>query len=139
MKRILIATVVLLTLYIPVTAEQFSYSYDSAGNRVKREIVLQKSADPEKKRKLFFTESLADKEIKIHPNPTYGDLSVEIKGYEDTDACTFSIYNMSGQMILTEKAVAPTTGVDIGSQPNGIYILHITLNGEESSWKIIKK
>lgn len=133
---------------LSVSAEQISYAYDNAGNRIKREIVIDTQAIDEPgtrafekpdKDDVFYSEIISEKEIRIYPNPTNGDLSVEITGYEDSDICSFLIFDMSGGMILSTKADSPVTRLDITGKPNGMYILNIDVNGRQSSWKIIKK
>lgn len=125
--------------FLSASADTVLFSYDSAGNRVKREIVIEKKSAPSNDGADCFSDMLSEKEIKIYPNPTEGLLKVEISGYEDLDDCRFSIYNMSGQQIWTSYVRSPLTEVDITSRPNGMYIFLIALNGEESTWKIIKR
>lgn len=146
MKHRLIFPIILIMSAFTIMADTITYAYDSAGNRIKREITIQTTSltdekvnENYRKNNVFFSEMLSEKEIKIYPNPTYGDFSVEITGFMDTDKCLLGIYNMSGQLIKQTYTDSPVTNFDISSQPNGMYILHISLNGNESSWKIIKK
>lgn len=147
MKRILTILLTILVMYVPVYADQVSYAYDNAGNRIKREIVIDtrsvmestKDGKKDNQEDSFCSEMLSGKEIKIHPNPTEGDLSVEITGYEDSDKCSFLIFDMSGHQIMSARADSPVTHVDISGKPTGLYILNIILNSKPSSWKIIKK
>lgn len=106
MKHNLLFLIILIMATFTLMADTITYAYDSAGNRIKREITIQTTslidekvnANYEKSNE-FFSEILSEKEIKIYPNPTYGDFSVEIIGFEDTDQCLLGIYNMSGQLI----------------------------------------
>lgn len=127
--------------FFAVPAKNVSFSYDSTGNRVKREILIEKQSAPSRdiSNPEYFSEMLAEKEIRIYPNPTEGLLKIEIKGYEDSDECSLSIFNMSGQQLQNMDVRNPLTEIDITSQSNGMYIFLIVLNGEESSWKIIKR
>ena len=117
---------------------QISYSYDQAGNRVKREIVMSLLA-PRKSSTTSFTEVLAKKSIRIYPNPNKGQLRVEIVGHEATDNSLLQVYNATGALLINKKATSAITNINLTSQPNGIYILQINLNGETTKWKIIKK
>ena len=103
------------------SAQSVKYSYDNAGNRIKREIVM--------KAKSFYKET----------STTKGRLKIEIAGYENSDRCVLCIFNTSGQQILSTHASSPWTELDISSRANGIYILYISLNNKETTWKIIKK
>lgn len=124
---------------LSANADKVSFSYDSAGNRVRREIVIEKKSAPANAVAEYFSDMLSEKEIKIYPNPTEGLLKVEICGYDDPDNCRISVYTMSGQLVLASDVTSPFTEVDITTQPDGMYIFLIVLNGEESTWKIIKK
>lgn len=122
------------------SAQSVKYSYDNAGNLIKREIVMKaKSSYKETSRTECFSEMLSDKDIRIYPNPTKGRLKIEIAGYENSDRCVLRIFNTSGQQILSTHASSPWTELDISSRANGIYILYISLNNKETTWKIIKK
>ena len=120
------------------TVGQISYSYDLAGNRVKREIVMSSLA-PRNTKATGFTEVLAKKNIRIYPNPTKGHLKVEVMGYESADNCLLQLFNATGAQLINRKTTSAYTEINISNQPNGIYFLQITLNGENTKWKIIKK
>lgn len=138
MKKKTIALGLLLATFPCLSSGQnVSYAYDEAGNRVKREIVLQTRA-AEKSTNESYSEMLNDRDIRIYPNPTEGQLTVEITG---DGACRFDIYNISGQQVLTTNSGPGRVVLDISSQPKGFYILRITTgnDGDPSTWKIVKK
>lgn len=130
-----------LVLALPFvnSAQNIRFSYDTAGNRIKREIIMETKALDTKSTTDCFSESIAKQDIKIYPNPTDGIIKVEISVFDDTDICEISIFNASGQLLLSRTASSSITEVDIVSQPKGIYIMRISLNGNDSIWKIIKK
>ncbi len=132
----LISMLVTLTSVVNVT-----YTYDSAGNRIKKEIPLNtiSEEDNDEIEVRSYSERLAKKTVTIYPNPTQGILKVAVKGWEDTDACEYLIYNQSGQLLKTASAISPITEIDLSTHKNGIYIMSIVINGTESSWKIIKE
>lgn len=120
-------------------SQSLSFSYDNAGNRVKREITMAAKALPKKSDTTYYSEMLSEKYIRIYPNPTKGQLKVEIVGYENFDKCNLSIFGTSGQVVLSSSLASSIGSLDISFCPDGIYLLHISLNGKESTWKIIKK
>ncbi len=138
MNRKALAFMFAVVMSCMTTVGQISYSYDLAGNRVKREIVMSSLA-PRNTKATGFTEVLAKKNIRIYPNPTKGHLKVEVMGYEAADNCLLQLFNAVGAQIINRKATLPFTEINITNQPNGIYFLQITLNGENTKWKIIKK
>lgn len=138
MNRKALAFMFAVVMFSMTAVGQISYSYDLAGNRVKREIVMSSLA-PKNSLATGFTEVLAKKYIRIYPNPTKGHLKVEVMGYEAADNCLLQLFNAAGAQIINRKATLPFTEINITNQPNGIYFLQITLNGENTKWKIIKK
>ena len=118
-----------------------SYSYDAAGNRISRTIVLDRGMQPSRKNKkgASHTDMLSKHHIAITPNPTDRLLQVSITGLKTADVCSMAVYKTSGLLVLTVPVAGDNTMVDLSSQPNGYYILSIDINGEKSSWKIIKK
>ena len=72
-----------------------NYTYDAAGNRIKREIVLSRSMENTEKP---LTETLSRKSISIYPNPTAGLLKISISGWETTDKCKFTIFSLKGAL-----------------------------------------
>ena len=121
--------------------QNIKYSYDNAGNRVKREIVLPQRNMPDGhvRAKDPVSEKLGNKNIRIYPNPTSGVLKIEVAGFEDSDKGNLSIFNLSGQQLLNSDIISTFTELDISSSQKGVYILLINLNGESTTWKIIKE
>lgn len=129
-KKITLLGILLSTIFCSSFGQNVSYAYDEAGNQVKREIVLQTRAAEESTNESY-SEMLNDRDIRIYPNPTEGQLTVEITG---DGACRFDIYNISGQQVLTTNSGPGRVVLDISSQPKGLYILRVTTeNGGDSS------
>ena len=85
-----------------------------------------------------FTDIIDKKSILIHPNPTEGQLKIELKNYKYGDVYEIGIFSIDGKLIMSVNATEIITELDISSYPNGIYILNIQIAGSMSSWKIIK-
>ena len=82
----LILTVILVCITLQTNAQQsLSYAYDAAGNRIGRTIVLETRASKALQNKtdsIFFHEMLAEKQLKIYPNPVLSELTLSITGYQ---------------------------------------------------------
>lgn len=140
MKRILLLfSIAYWSVAIATTPQSVRYAYDNAGNRISREISITVAGDEPQERIASVSESLASKEIRIYPNPTDGILSIRIENYENSDDASFVLYDMSGAIVDNCKAEEQTSTIDISNCQSGIYILLIEINGEQSSWRILKK
>jgi hypothetical protein len=107
---------------------------------VKREIVLATKSAVAPVQAEVFTDQIAERSIKIYPNPTQGQLKVEFGNTEGIKNCTITISAMNtGKQIKKMKATLPVTDIDISNQPFGIYIMLIDVDGDYTSWKIMKQ
>jgi hypothetical protein len=141
MKRIILISFMLISVYA-LKAQQLSYAYEAAGNRVSRTIGLDTrstSASVNESDTVFFEEILAEKQIKIYPNPVESVLTILISDYTPSMEGEFSLLNMGGMMLNRRRITAETTYVEMSRYPKGIYVLYIQLRGQLTSWKVIKK
>lgn len=134
---------ILFTLFIvlasSISAQKVIYTYDAAGNREKREKAAGTRSSSEEATEEIFTEELGKSTVNIYPNPTEGYFKVEITNFDRNASASLAIYNAQGVVLLKQNVNSPVTDLDIYSRPSGLYILQITLDGESSTWKIIKK
>lgn len=120
------------------------YSYDSAGNRIKREAVqpVKKTMTGHNSHTTVGPLSSSVPSvfsITVHPNPTEGLLRISIPGLKYTDKCTLEIYAAQGEQIFKENVTSNVVRIDISNHPPGIYLLKITVNNNSTTWKVIKK
>jgi len=69
--------------------------------------------------------------VKIYPNPTSGVFSVDCRSNIEE----LSVFNTLGNKVYTGKDKT----VDISHFPAGIYVVNVTINGQISSKRIVKK
>lgn len=79
---------------------------------------------------------LDDVEVKVYPNPTKGNLKVVVP-HTDLEF-TVQVFSSAGYVVGTYKSNNGYVDVDITNQSNGLYVLVMSINGKESTWKIIK-
>lgn len=139
LSNVILAVLIAIPFY--VMSQNYKYSYDAAGNRIKKEIILSQQDASSKyvSKSNLFSDKLCDKTVYIHPNPTSGVLKVEITGYDNSDSGALHVFNLAGQHLFNLNITSAFTQLDISEQPKGIYILQLELNGESSIWKIIKE
>lgn len=139
MKQVFL--MLLLSSSLAVNAQQsMSFSYDDAGNRISRVMVLSKAIA--KSDQAVSSQSLFDevggKQVQISPNSSTGHVLVEMLGKSDC-AVNLSVCNASGMQVYSHPLQNGRLNVDLSSNPSGIYILTIEVDGERQSWKIVKK
>ncbi|MCF8276415.1 MAG: aryl-sulfate sulfotransferase [Flavobacteriales bacterium] len=72
----------------------------------------------------------ASKEFSIYPNPTTDQLTLE-----NMNGANISIYNVSGQLVMTERVTSEQFQFELLDKTAGIYAVRIELNGKT----IVKK
>ncbi len=122
-----------------LNAQEISYAYDSAGNRIKREIVIDTQKVKSRSSSEPLKDLLASQTIKIYPNPTIGHLKIEFSNYSDDSDYILELFNSQGQSLYHIQPRSSITEIDITDKQAGLYILKITIDSNESTWKIIKK
>ena len=69
--------------------------------------------------------------FKTYPNPTNGELTIEINSSERKE---FKIFSTLGELVLTGNLDADINTIDLSSLPSNIYILNI----DNQSIRIVK-
>lgn len=138
MKKLLF----ILLCFIPALttfAKQISYAYDNAGNRISRQLVVTKNVKSVADTTKYVSDLLAEKNIRIYPNPTKGSLKIAIDGLDSDEVVEISLYDMNGKCIIKQLTEESITVIDISSRQAGLYMLHLACGKEETTWKIIKE
>ena len=145
MKKTIFATLVCALLSSSAFADHVvQFTYDQAGNRIGRAIVLPaassalRDAAPNDSTTAVFTDTFAEMTLNVYPNPTHGNLKIELAGLPDEDTYGFVIVNMSGDVIVqNDKAVNPSE-IELSPFPTGVYILKLFYKEIMKDYKIIK-
>lgn len=122
-----------------IHADRYVFSYDASGNRVycEKEILIRGDESQDKDRRPR-SQDLTLCHVTIYPNPTQGQLRVEITGAETLEGASITIYSSSGSVIYYDNNLNYINDIDLSPCSKGIYLLMIRIGGETSSWKIIK-
>ena len=139
MKHCFICILLLLPA-MTVYTQSVSYSYDNAGNRTARAILLKAPQAPNAPEAVTaLSDLISERAILIYPNPTKGILSVEIKDYTDKLQAGFRLTDLSGRTIIEQRATTSIQTIDLSRQAAGVYLLQIRINDESATWKVVKE
>lgn len=143
-----IATPFEVSLFVPhFRGEgQFLYTYNKKGNNTLRErntVYLQKASPKNKKvikKSIHPTmEVIDDITIKVYPNPTKGNIWIEILDANPRNDISFTVVTINGTLVTNGNFSANTASIDLNNYPIGIYLLKIKIDGKTSEWKLIKE
>ena len=144
MKKYYLLFYLALLPVVSSAQDRIGYSYDASGNRVKREIVMPVPKAMAKQQNFSSDNQCYSDMIRLHskinyPNPTIGAFLIFISGLNGTYLCPLLVYTTLGVQILAKKIETDNIDINISNQPNGVYLLQITINGKSTTWKIVKK
>lgn len=135
-----IACVMLLFCITSLHADRVLFTYDSSGNRTsgQKEINVRSLGTSNQEPVLPLLEALSQHRVTISPNPTDGPLRIDISGLSGTKGSSITIYNMLGNIVYYESSIRESNELDLTEYPVGMYIMSLRLEGETSTWKIIR-
>lgn len=84
-----------------------------------------------------YYDMLGERTVKISQD-TYGIIKVSISEFVDGDNCTVDVYTLNGLTIFSGSINEFVTIIDISGQPDGVYILKVIINGNQTTWKLNK-
>ena len=142
----------IIGMLIMLTTTAFSqsivFTYDKAGNRITRALLIEKisndrgaSSSEEQKSMLALEETITIEDVKvtISPNPNGGKFNVTINNLSQYSNVELYLHNMLGKQIYYSKQPLLVNTVDITNQQNGTYLLTVIVNGTKETWKVIKQ
>lgn len=124
-----------------LSAQQYTYVYDAAGNRTAVTLLKSSPANMDTalvQKPVTLTEQ--GQEFKLYPNPTKGQVTIECSGLPENTKVTCTIHDMNGKFISNaDYHTQQTIKCDLNTLPNGLYILQIKLSGNQHVLKVLKE
>jgi hypothetical protein len=132
------------------TGDKIGFEYDAAGNRIRRFLIVDlcpycppdgnpgRSSAP-------MIDSIAvgpnqqSLSIKVFPNPTDKDITIQINGYEVlTEKPLLSISDANGKTVLTRQLGSNNSLIDLSELTRGTYYLYVNTEYNKMTYKVIK-
>ena len=138
--RLIVISFFLFLSTVSIHADRILYTYDASGNRTysQKEVLFRGDGQIQEQDTMPRRHDLGLRRITIYPNPTEGRLRVEITGDGELDGASIAIYGATGSIVYYDNEVEAVNNIDITPCTNGIYLLIIRVDGETSSWKLVK-
>ncbi|MDA3780379.1 MAG: T9SS type A sorting domain-containing protein [Bacteroidales bacterium] len=143
MKNLIIILIAFVA-YTSSYAQQLEYTYDAAGNRIKREYIILPQPPPIKSvQDSSAVEpsivSFGEMEIRIFPNPTKGMLMLQIANMPEQANCQLILVDMLGREVFSSVVTDRETQIDLSNQARGNYILSLFVDNRRKEWIVVKE
>ncbi len=118
------------------------FTYDAAGNRTERSIYFGKSSEApidSASTTKPITDWIKEMKITIYPNPTRGQLTVEIANMPEDVTGEVTLFSLEGKPMQQQKILKTSSPLDISAYPMGMYILRVQVGPDKTEWKIVKE
>jgi subtilisin family serine protease/subtilisin-like proprotein convertase family protein len=129
---------IIITPEFNVAANAYFHAYISDEYCTLPASLLALETEVENNPALDFNENLSD-DLRIFPNPTTGGFTIEMGETFGLSKTSVSIYNMIGELILTNENVLNQAEFNLAGFPNGIYVVLIRNNENTEIRKLIKQ
>ncbi|TDS09814.1 hypothetical protein [Sphingobacterium paludis] len=140
MKTMILTAIIFLSIFVARGQQNLSYSYDGAGNRISRTIVVdsQNMSTDVVLEERTYVDSLGGKQIRITSTLKDTKLLVDIKDSQFTFKGRYSISNRNGKVIKNKTLHAKATSICLNSLPSGDYTLKLSSETHTSIWNLRK-
>jgi hypothetical protein len=129
----------------PPVGSTIEFTYDAVGNRTGRQvIVIPQLKSGQKNNDEHVLEPIQSDwntlKMKVYPNPTRGNVSLEFEGHFDFENVQYKIFNATGRMVANGNLEASAlNALPISHLPSGVYILALQYENDTKTIKLIKQ
>jgi hypothetical protein len=129
--------------------DKIGFEYDAAGNRVRRFLIVDlcpgcpnpngNRTAPQEKDSVTVGPNQQSLSIKVFPNPTDKDITVQINGFEllsETPLLTMS--DVNGKIVLTRQLNSNNSLIDLSELTRVTYYLYVNTEYNKMTYKVIK-
>jgi len=159
MKKIIIIGLILL-IGLVAKSQKYMYSYDNNGNRIKREFIPFKitkdtvatdstanitdsatvaATNQAAQQQQQCETMLGEQKITVYPNPTKGELTIDISNFKNESQGMILLTDMQGRILFKNENINSANTLNLSSTAFGNYILKILIDGKSNEWIIVKE
>ncbi|MEA4937002.1 MAG: T9SS type A sorting domain-containing protein [Paludibacter sp.] len=124
-------------------AQTVNYTYDHAGNRISRKVITlpppPQGAKQQSTDSTVVQDMMGERTITVYPNPTRGNLGVQITGGNTEEEIRLIIFGGQGVQLYNSNVQQGINTVDMTAYPKGWYILRVQAGEKRKEFKVIKE
>jgi hypothetical protein len=140
-KTFILVSIIVLAGFLTAQNPVYEYSYDAAGNRIRRAVVPlhkegmdlpgAKGASTNEEALVFWSG------VRVYPNPTTGTVRLETS--DTLVVGDYRLFDARGLLLDQGRAGTPGMTLDLSGRVDGIYLLDVVVGTERRHFRIIKQ
>jgi len=118
------------------------FSYDNAGNRIKRQIIIQEIEPIEGPQPLLNSQQYNASSFNVYPNTTQGIITITSndKEFLAIENKIVAVYDYSGKLLIEQNYDNENQTVDLSNLSKGVYLVKISASGElKGEWNVVRE
>ena len=143
LRKILPIMVAMMYAACVSNAQVVKFTYDDAGNRIKREVVtinlLENSLDESAEFKQFLKGERLNKNVNVKVDESADIIRVVVSDTEEFSEYEVSLYSVSGMKVICNISMSDFANIEIGGLPKGVYVLVVKEGNKADAWKVLKE
>lgn len=132
----------LLRAQQPQAPSKALYTYDASGNRVRRELVPQRSMQDSVREDKEAASTAAQWGLQAWPNPVQarGGAEITITGAPSAieEPVMLTLLDNTGRIIIKEQPITNRLKIELAGYPSGVYYIRAQRGKEQVFYKIVK-
>ena len=154
MKTLIILMIIICQSISTKSQVQYLFGYDAAGNRISRMgIILNKATQNvdttgnvlsdsclyNNEAKQQYQANIEDYVITVYPNPTTGELKIDISNFEEGTKGSIFITDIQGKYIYKTDVIYDKNIINLNYVASGQYLMRIVLNNKNHEFFVLKE
>lgn len=142
MKKIHLLIALLFVIMHSVQAQEIQYSYDAAGNRIQRKVLVQRSSENNENNAMNpITDVKGEYTFTLSPNPTSGEFQIKADAsFMLLEGKRLIVHDLNGRLVKEIPFSETQRSIDLTNQQSGSYIVRlVATNGYAIEWQVIKE
>lgn len=122
----------------PDNCPMIVFSYDAAGNRIQRNLVVVPCGDIERTTDTAGNTVISTLQANVYPNPAKDKINIDLKQASNENETKVFLYDLNGKIIYETILSSAQFQINVSNYSNGKYLLKIVNGKEFKTYNVLK-
>lgn len=81
--------------------------------------------------------------LSLYPNPTCGIVLLKVTNakndIQQKEGNYYTLWDINGRLLKSKRPLGTLNSIDLSTQPKGIYLIRVSINGQNHVYRIVKE